>query len=70
MPRIKKPKFKVGDMAYSYQNPTVKRRVSHVFPSKDPEYSHKYKLALYNKDGFSYSSNYINEESLHKRRKK
>jgi len=67
--KIKPPKYKRGDLVYSYQNPTVKRPVSHVFPSDDPEYSHKYKLALQDKDGYSYSSKYLNEESLSRRKK-
>ncbi len=62
-----KPKYKVGDMVYSYQNPTVKRRVSHIRLEKPP-YSHSYKLALRDKDGYGYSSKWINEGSLSKRR--
>jgi hypothetical protein len=73
MPRMKKlkpPKYKRGDMVYTYQNPTKAYPVSHIFPSDDPEYSHKYKLALRDKDGFGYSSKYMNEESLSRRRKR
>jgi hypothetical protein len=67
----RKPKYKVGDMVYSWQNPTVKRRVSHVQlqPSGFPP---KYKVALYDKEGYSYSSKWMDEASLRKtkRRKK
>ncbi len=62
-----KPRYKINDMVYSYQNPTVKRRVSH-FREGMPGYSHSYKLALRDREGYSYSSNWINESSLHKRR--
>lgn len=66
----KKPKFKVGDMVYSWQNPDVKRRVSHVSLSDDPNYAHKYKVALYDKQGYSYSSKWMDEKSLSKTKKK
>ena len=60
-----KSKYKVGDMVYSYQNPTVKRRISHIHIEKSP-YQNKYKLSLRDKDGYSYSSKWINEGSLSK----
>lgn len=68
--RITKPKFKVGDMVYSWQNPDVKRRISHVKPSNDPEYEHQYILALYDNEGYSHSSKQTGESSLSKTRKK
>lgn len=67
--KVKAPKYKVGDMAYSYQNPTVKRRVTHIRKSDNPDYEHAYKLALYRQGGYSYSSKWINESSLYKRKK-
>ena len=66
MAKAKKQKFKRGDMVYSWQNPTTKRRVSHVNPSKDPMYPHQYKVALVDKDGYSRSSKWMNEDSLRK----
>ena len=64
----KKPKYKVGDMVYSWQNPTVKRRVSHRRLSDEAGYPHKYKVALIDKDGYGHSSIWMNECSLSKRR--
>lgn len=65
MPKKVKPlKFKHGDMLYSYLNPTVPYPVTYISPSNDPEYQHKYKLSLRDKDGYSYSSHFINEASL------
>ena len=64
--KVKKPKFKVGDMVYSWQNPTVKRRVSHVQVSKEYGYPHNYKVALVDKDGYGHSSKWMAEKSLHK----
>ena len=54
-----KPKFKVGDMVYSYQNKTEKRPISYIKESSDSTYDHKYKLSLI--DGYS---NWIDEKSL------
>ncbi len=68
--KTKPPKYKRGDMVYIYQNPTVPYPVSHIFPSDDPEYSHKYRLALRDRDGFGHSSKYMNEESLSRRRRR
>lgn len=56
-----KPKFKVGDMVYSYQNKTERRPISYVKESSDSTYDHKYKLSLTN--GYS---NWIDEKSLSK----
>lgn len=65
-----KPKFKVGDLVYSYQNPTKKARVSHVFPSTEVGFEPNYKLALHDTDGYSYSSKYIGQKSLSKRKQR
>ena len=54
-----KPKFKVGDMVYSYQNKTEKRPISYINESSDSTYDHKYKLSLI--DGYS---NWIDEKSI------
>lgn len=63
-----KPKYKVGDMVYSYLNPTVKRRISHVFPAQEKGFKANYKIALIDKDGYSYSSKYIGEGSISKKK--
>jgi hypothetical protein len=62
--KVKKAKFKRGDMVYSYQNKKKKEPISHVSLSDDPEYDHRYKLALHDDQGYSRSSNWINEKSL------
>jgi len=67
--RVRSPKYKVGDMVYSYQNPTVKRRISHFRDSgveDGVDYGFKYKIALYRQNGSSYSSNWINQSSIRK----
>jgi hypothetical protein len=68
--KVKAPKYNYGDMLYSYQNPDKPGRVYRIVISDDPEYQHKYKLTLKDKDGYTYSSNFINENSLSKRKKK
>lgn len=68
--KIKPPKYTYGDMLYSYQNPTKPGKVFRIIISDDPEYPHKYKLTLKDKDGFTYSSNMINEKSLFKTKRK
>jgi len=65
-----KPKYKAGDMVYSWVNPTKKARVSHIRKSDDCEYPHAYKLALKDKDGFSHSSKWINETTIRKTKRK
>ncbi len=57
------PKYKIGDMVYSYQNPEKKMPVSFIRKADTP-YSHAYKLNLKTDDGYSRSSKWINEESL------
>lgn len=68
--KIKKPKYKVGDEVYSYQNPTVKRPITMIREPKEPGFDPAYKLSLKTKDGYTRSSNWINESSLYKRRRK
>lgn len=67
--KIKAPRYKVGDMVYSYQNPTVKREISYVIPSTDAKYQTKYKLTLVDRYGYGYSSKWINESSLSRYKK-
>ena len=62
-----KLKYKVGDMVYTYLNPTVKRRISHVHQN-EPGYPNSYKLALVDREGYSYSSHWVNESSISKRK--
>ena len=66
MKKLNPPKYKVGQMFYSYQNPTVKRAINKIRPSDDPKYSHSYVLALRDKDGYSYSSKWMGEGTLSK----
>lgn len=68
MKKLNLPKYKVGQRFFSYLNPTVKRGITKVYPSDDPKYEHTYKLSLRDKDGYSYSSKYINESSLSKKK--
>ena len=70
MNKIPKPKFKVGDKVYSWQNTDVKRVVTRVYPSEHYGYPHKYKVSLRDDEGYSYSSKYLDETSLCKRRTK
>lgn len=60
----KAPKYKTGDMVYSYQNKTVAGRVNYIRKSTDATYPHAYRLTL--PDGSS--SKWINEDSISKRR--
>ena len=66
MPRRK---YHIGELVYSYQNPTQKFGVSIIREGKDG-FPNKYKLSLRDKDGFSKSSNWIDEKSLYKTKKK
>jgi hypothetical protein len=66
--RMKAPKFKYDDKVYSYQNPLSPGYIRFIRKSQDPNYSNMYKLALYDNNGYSYSSNWINEESISKRK--
>jgi hypothetical protein len=68
--KIKDPKYTYGDMLYSYQNPDKPGRVFRIIKTNDSEYQHKYQLVLKDKDGYTYSSNMISENSLSKRKKK
>ena len=68
-PRIAKPKYKVGDMVYSWQNPTVKREINRVNESTERGYPHKYRLTLIDREGNHYNSKWTNEGSLSKRRR-
>ena len=67
-----KPRFKVGDMVYSWQNPNVKRRVSfvRVADPNDPMDQHQYVVSLRDKDDYSYSSKWMGEKSMRKTKKR
>ena len=62
---IKKLKYKVGQMVYSYQNPTVKYPITWIRESKVKGYAHAYKLSL--KNGYS---NWIDEKGIYLTKKK
>ena len=64
-----KQKYKIGELVYSYQNPTKKFGVS-MFRKGQDGFPNKYKLGLRDKDGYSKSSNWIDEKSLYKTIKK
>ena len=61
-------KYRVGDMVFSYANPTKKCRISKTFQN-DRGYPNSYIIALTDDEGYSYSSKYIDEKSISKRRK-
>jgi LEA14-like dessication related protein len=69
-PKNNKVKFKYDDKVYSYQNPLTAGYVRFIKESSNPDYDHQYKLALFDDNGYSYSSNWINEKSLSKRKLK
>jgi LEA14-like dessication related protein len=69
-PKNNKVKFKYDDKVYSYQNPSKAGYVRFIKESSNPDYDHQYKLALFDDNGYSYSSNWINEKSLSKRKLK
>lgn len=67
--KVKKPKYKVGDEVYSWQNPTVKRKINRINLSDDGNYQHRYRLTFYDKDGYPTNSKWMGESSLYKRKK-
>jgi hypothetical protein len=67
-PKNNKVKFKYNDKVNSYQNPSTPGYVRFIRESDDPNFDHKYKLALIDNNGYSYSSNWINEKSLSKKK--
>jgi len=60
----KKPKFKVGDMVFSYENPNNKRPISIVYTYEND--NPKYKISLLDKEGYTFSSKFISEQSISK----
>jgi len=64
---MKKAKYKVGDMVYSWQNPTVKREINRVTPPDDLGII-RYRLTLIGRDGERHNSKWTNESSLSKRK--
>lgn len=65
--KTEKTKFKVGDMVYTYINPNIKARISHFRKGEDG-YPNAYKLAIYDEDGYSHSSKWVDEQSVSKKR--
>lgn len=63
MSGTKKSKYKVNDKVYSYQNPDKAYGISIVQLFGN---DYKYKIGLRDKDGYSYSSNWIDEKSISK----
>ena len=68
--KAKKPKYKIGQMVYSYQNRDKKAPINYIIFSQDPQFEHKYRLTLPGEDGYSRSSNWINESSLYLTKRK
>ncbi len=64
--KVKNPKYKLRQKVYSWQNPDVKREISHINKSDNALYSHRYKVSLRDKDGYSHSSKWMGEDSLSK----
>jgi hypothetical protein len=60
-------RYKVGDMVYTYQNPDEKHNITYI---KETESGTKYKISLRDKDGYSYSGNFIDEKSISKTSRK
>jgi hypothetical protein len=65
--KARKPKYKIGDMVYSYWG-KGKGRVNYVHVSP-LGYPHKYRLTYQGDDGYPRNSNWIDEESLSMKRK-
>lgn len=68
----RKPKFKVNDMVYSWQNEDYKARVSHISDqgvTEGVDYGFHYKVSLRDKEGYSHSSKWMGEDSLSKTKK-
>lgn len=58
-------KYKLGQMVYSYQNPTIAAPIIAIHLSDDPLYAHTYILRIPGREGIgTRNSNNINEESL------
>jgi len=70
MAKAKKPKYSVGDEFYSWQNPTVKRKINRINLSDNGDYGHKYRLTFFDKDGYRTNSKWMDESSLYKTKRK
>ena len=68
--KAKKPKYKIGQMVYSYQNRNKKARINFIRISEDSQFDHKYRLTLPGEDGYNKNSNWINESSLYLTKRK
>ena len=62
---VKKVKYKVGQLVYSYQNKVKKYPIRLIRKSGDSKYSHAYKISL--PKGYS---NWIDEKSIYLTKKK
>ncbi len=68
--KINRPKFKVGDMVYSWQNPDYKAEVAFVNPREiDGKTEYHYKVTLKDKDGYTKSSKWMHESGMSKTKK-
>jgi hypothetical protein len=72
MPEYKKPKYHIGEAVYSYQNPSVARKINYIRAGKfGDRYSiTAYRLTLLDNEGQLRNSNWINENSLSKRKQR
>ena len=65
-----KPKYKVGDWVYSWQNPDTKGKITRIDLGRDG-YPHRYHVSTYgHKDGYPRQLKIMHESSLTKRRTK
>lgn len=66
-PTYKPAKYKLGEMVYSWQNPSKKRPITLIREARiGSGDSAKYKVSLLDAEGYSHSSKWINEGSLSK----
>lgn len=61
MVKVKAPKYKIGDMVFSYQNMQKAAPINYIRKSDDPTYQHAYRLTLPRGN-----SKWINESSIAK----
>ena len=65
----KKSKYRIGEKVYSYQNPTVARKIDRIrYAEKGTPFQNAYRLILKDSRGYNKNSNWINENSLSKRK--
>jgi hypothetical protein len=68
--KMKKPKFKIGQFVYSYQNPNERRPINYIKESSEQPYAHRYRLTLTDASGYGKNSNWIDEQSLSLKKQK